>query len=644
MRPAATQRPSEPDDGRGLARLAVSVALALILAATAWFRVDAALSDPEFDARDPAGLLKSDPGLLHGLAARIVAAGGAIPADFAHEEALEHPGTIDVAERFPLHHLWLVARVHLLGAPDGALHVTAVVAAAVAVALALLGVFGLAREASRSAGLALAATLLAAATPAFHRGAGFVWLDEDWFWAPYALHLALAARALRVGSTPAVALCLAPAALAFATWHAAGYFLALEGLVLLGWTLARGRSPLARGAGALVVLALVATALLVPFLRASGAYASLPVALAAGAWAASFAGGVRGARLAAVGATAAVLGLGAFLADGAHAHVGALILAKLEHAGLRPPSAAGLPADVRLMWQGPFETPSPAHAATSLSLAGAAGICAALWALRVRAASAGQASGASSAPGATPIALPLAALFALALAGAWFAERALVLPALLAPALAAWLAARIPRGGWLLCAAAAAQIALLVAWRAQHVNAWYHAPRERQAEIRWMLRAVDQHVPRGEAVAADFMSSGALYAQGRHRIVFSPKWEAREPRRRAAEFLDAFHHTSPAQFHRLLVERYRTRWLVVDRFTLLYLARWSAGLPPGSFEPLPGSAAAALCARDEADLRAVPGYELVARSPAELRLSGGAPSDFYRLYRLSDAAPDPAPR
>ena len=85
----------------------------------------------------------------------------------------------------------------------------------------------------------------------------------------------------------------------------------------------------------------------------------------------------------------------------------------------------------------------------------------------------------------------------------------------------------------------------------------------------------------------------------------------------------------------MLVDRYRVSWLVVDRFTLGYLARWSAGLPAGSFDPLPGTAAAALLSQDDAVLVSIPGYELVERSPASILQSNGMPTDFYRLYKLT---------
>ncbi len=600
----------------------VAVALLLLVAATAWFRVELAVGDSEFDTQSPHGLLKSDPALLYSLLERIVEAGGSIPADFAHDTRLEHPDTIDIAARFPLAMLQVTAWAHILLGRSQGLHLTATWVAALAMALALVGVYLLAREVSGSRALGLLAALLAAATPAIHRTVGFVLVDEDAFWPLFAVHLGLAARAARVRSPASLLLAGMSAATAFATWHAASFFLALEALVFLVGFAWKGANPLAVRGGFLVALPLCVAALAVPFLRATDAVLSLPVAVAVGLAVAGRMRGPRSARAVGIGVTLGIIAIGAWVTEGAHAHVFALLLAKIEHLGIRPPSAEGLSADVRLMWQGPFETPSFVHAASLLSLAGILGLTAAIYALVRR-----------TAHGTTTL---LIALFATSLLAAWLAERALVLPAVLAPALAALLGSRLHRGAWILGTACCIQLALCATWAANHSNPWYHAPVQRQAELRWLLGAVAQHVPANEAIAADFMSGPAILAKTGNRIVISPKWEAREPRRRAADFLDAFHHDSPEEFRRLLVDRYRVRWLVVDRFTLQYLAHWSAGLPPDSFDPRPGTAAAALLAQDDAALRAIPGYELVARSPTTIRMPSGQPSDFYRLFRLTE--------
>jgi hypothetical protein len=450
-------------------------------------------------------------------------------------------------------------------------------------------------------------------------------VDEDFFWPILALHLGLAARAAHLRTPTSVAIAAITAAAALATWHAASFFLALEALVALGWLVWTGASPLAIRGAAAFPLALAAAAFAVPFLREAGAWSSIPVATAIGLWCAGRTHSAVRARAVGVAVTAAVVALGAWWsnAGAAYGHVAALFAAKIEHFGIRPATALGLDGDVRILWQGPFETPNFSYAAQALSIGSFLASAAAIWSwTREQRASRSTVLG-------------VAALFALSLGAAWFAQRALVLPSMLAAPLAAWAAAHMRHGAWLLVGFVLVQGALCWSWAANYANPWYHAPVQRQAEIRWMVETVAQIVPREEAVAADFMSSTAILAHSGNPICFSPKWEAAEPRRRALEFLDTFHHRSPAEFRALLVERYQTQWLVVDRFTLQYLAHWSANLPADSFEPLPGTAAAALLSQDDAVLRSIPGYQLMARSPATIQLASGKSADFYRIYRLS---------
>jgi hypothetical protein len=82
-----------------------------------------------------------------------------------------------------------------------------------------------------------------------------------------------------------------------------------------------------------------------------------------------------------------------------------------------------------------------------------------------------------------------------------------------------------------------------------------------------------------------------------------------------------------------LTAKYRCEWLLVDRATLGYISRYAAGFAPR--EPwLPGTAAVTFLSTDQAVLAGVPGFELVWRSPPGIRMQNGAPTDFFRLYRL----------
>jgi hypothetical protein len=89
-------------------------------------------------------------------------------------------------------------------------------------------------------------------------------------------------------------------------------------------------------------------------------------------------------------------------------------------------------------------------------------------------------------------------------------------------------------------------------------------------------------------------------------------------------------------------ERFRCRFLLVDRFVMGGPGRYAGGL--GSGEPTPeGSPAALFLSQDAATLTSVPGFSLVYRSPPTIRSDGrtGDPSaaleelsDFFRVYRL----------
>jgi hypothetical protein len=164
-------------------------------------------------------------------------------------------------------------------------------------------------------------------------------------------------------------------------------------------------------------------------------------------------------------------------------------------------------------------------------------------------------------------------------------------------------------------------------------NFWYR-PRARQEEIADLVKRIPTLVPDGEAIAADFMTSTAILAHTRHPILFQPKWETQRARDRVVEMFDAFYERSPAELRRLLLEKFRCRYLVVDRsfFGIQRSSWYAAGLPPGQARP--GTCADIFLSRDPVALSAVPGFRLLYRSPDRIRFADGDPTDFYRLYRL----------
>jgi hypothetical protein len=179
------------------------------------------------------------------------------------------------------------------------------------------------------------------------------------------------------------------------------------------------------------------------------------------------------------------------------------------------------------------------------------------------------------------------------------------------------------------------QGALFTSWITSYSNPWYSAPRQRQAEIASMVRAVERFVPRDEAVACDSINATAILAQTGRAVILSPKWESQASRARVVDFTLAFYRDTPEQFHELLAGEYRCQWLLVDRLTLGAISRYAAGLRATDPGPAAGTAAAEFLSVDESRLRSVTGYELVYRSPRGILQSNGAPADFFRLFRIT---------
>lgn len=635
--PAEPPSPTASTPPATRSRLALLAALVLALVGFgSLVRVGVALSDPGFDADDPRGMLRSDPALLYYVTQRIADAGGLPPEDFRADPRVEHPETTDLPALLAVGQEFVVAWSRPLF-PDGTpLHVVALVSMAVSASLAVAGVVGLAFELSGSLRLAAFAGLVCVLLPANYRTIGFLLVNEDVSVPWHLLHLWLLARAARVGTTTAAVLAALALAVALATWHAAAFFFALEAACLFAWFLASRENPFSRRGAWAGLAVLVVAGLAVPVLRETGFALSLGMQLAYGLaaaalWRARAGATRRGAVLVAL-ATAAAAGAGAWTLArafgggvGHHAHVLALLGHKLLRFGVLPEDPRELPFEVRLMWQGPFTTLEPLRGLALLGLGTIPLVFGAALAWRARRGGADV----------RRVAL-VGALAAFALTGAWLVERTLVWPALLAPALAAPLLATVPAGRprALACAVGlAGQAALFAGFVTAHRIGWYPPPVVRE-ELTALVERVRALVPPGEAVAADFVTSPALLAHTGRPILFQPKWESERSRRRAEEFVEGFFRRTPAELRERLVGHYRCRYVVVDRATLGYGARYAAGLRPG--EPaLPGSAAQAFLARDAAALESIPGWKLLYRSPPTLRQSDGTPSDQYRLYELT---------
>ncbi|MBK7875580.1 MAG: hypothetical protein IPJ77_07490 [Planctomycetes bacterium] len=214
------------------------------------------------------------------------------------------------------------------------------------------------------------------------------------------------------------------------------------------------------------------------------------------------------------------------------------------------------------------------------------------------------------------------------LACSWLIARTVILPGLLLPVAlassAAGIAERCSSAGrrQLLAVGVGALLLVQVADVADRVrgfqSSWYE-PAERQQEIRALVRALPALVPEGEAVASDFMNSTAILAHTKRPILLQPKYEDRESRERAVEFFHLLYRGTPAELRTLLLERYRCRYLVLDRYLLaMFASRYLGGLRRDE-APAPGSVWEELAVSTEAELPAVPGFNLLYRSPTSIR-------------------------
>jgi len=615
------EAPRAPHPAPSLAaRFGVALFLLGALAWGAWVRIDTTLRDPDFDAVDARGILRSDPALLYYLTERIVEAGGGVPDDFHAEPRLQHPFVTDVPAEFPVGQEFLVAWAARFLFPDAPLHVVALRVMSCLAASFVLGLFLAARAATGRVAFAVLAVLFALVTPANYRTIGFLLVGEDLALPLFLLHVGLALAAQRAHSARLFAASGLALAAALATWHALSFVLLLElGLVFL-WALWCARGPFVTRAARWVLVAPLVAGLFVPVLRASGFLVSPAAALVAALCALSFARARLAsdgqARLVLLGVAALGLVASAFLAPDAYGHVHAVVLEKLVHLGRLPADPRALSFDARLLWQGPFETlaPEAVLAWCGWPLAALVGY-AAFDALR---------RGTRD-----PRALFVLALALAAFSSAWMFGRLAALVGLFAPAAAVLGLAHLGRQRLALALGAgvfALQALGFARYLGEHEIDWY-LPKPARDELSALVEAVRAEVPRDEPILADFVTSTALLAHTRHPIVLQPKYETDRSRRAAEAFLTTLYEGSSAELATLMETRFRCRYLLIDARLLWEGSRYTAGVAPELTAPPPGSAAEALFTRDEAALVALPEFELVHRGRGDL------PWVDYRLFR-----------
>lgn len=626
-------QPTAPRQPHLLIRHLVGVFILLaVVAMGSSIRISRVLTDPLFNMQSPQGLLRSDIALLYYFLDRIVESKGLPPADFRADRYVEHPNLTDLPATFTICQEFLIAWCSLLYGGAVPLHVLCVIVMGIFASLCAVGVYGLAIELTGKVRWAAGAALLYALSPANYRTVGFILIREDFSLPWFALHLFLLARAARIGTRTSYVLCALSLVLALASWHAMGFVVAIEAACFFAWFLRSGRNPLAAPNVWLLTATVALAALCVPVLRSKVFILSLPMQLAVGLLsAAAFARRPHPTHLAKIAVAIAGLSaalalsmtvsalLGSGLSD--YAHVFQFIMAKVRHLGHRPEDPNVIRFGARLLWQGPFATAALADFWYGMRAGSFLLPLAALWAIPAWWSGRGEAR---------------LAIFALcgvvSIAVAFLAVRLIILPALIAPVIAAVLLSRLqPKGVGLalMVVAIVIEAGLMAEFASRYRFRFYHPDTEARArvELEQVLSIIPQYVPDGEAIAADYVTSSAVLAHTRHPILLQPKYETPESRRRIEEFLTTFMKGTCEEF-RLLLLRYQCHYVLISRHTL-WPDRYLAGIPKSVKRPTDGTAAASFCSPDDAVLRGIPGFDLLYRSPRHKPYL-----DEFRLYRV----------
>ncbi len=612
--------------------------LVLLIGMGSTLRIHGALSAPNFDTESPVGMLRADPALLYYLVERVIDAGGGVPSDFAADPRLEHPAVTDIPTTFTVGQEFLIAWLRPWFDAGIPLHVFCVWVMGILASFAVIGVYGLALEMTGKLRWASAAALLYVCIPANYRTLGFVLIREDLSLPLLSLHFWWLARAARVRSGSAVIAASVLGLAAAATWHAAGFILALEMGILLLWFFRTGQNPL-EVRGATIALAIVAViAVLVPALRGKGFYLSSPVKIMAALWAVSIwtraeTRSQRSSRVVALAVIATATMFGSLMLSGpvGFSHVFEIIQTKIMHFGVLPADPGELSFEARLMWQGPFAS----MAASELNKL----LTATLWActlsigfglytwLRRPAGGCDRRVASVATLSAYTLAVLLASLLF---------QRLIVLPGLLCPVLAVITLSKISKSGratTALVLVVAVQLWTLVDWYKNLQLTWYEPPQIR-AELRSLIQAIDERVPKGEPIACDFVNGAAILAHTGHPIMAQPKWESRRSLDRAKDFLMTFNHGTIEDVREMIIDRYKCQYAVFDRWTLWGLGRYTSGIPAHVTLPPAGTAASTFCSDDPRTLRSAPGFEAIYWSPSQIIDPGGSPTGWFRMYRL----------
>jgi len=460
-----------------------------------------------------------------------------------------------------------------------------------------------------------------------YRTIGFIYIREDFSLPWLALHLYLFARALRVRTRFAILATALTLILSASTWHAMGFLLTMEAIVLMGWYLRSGENPMAHRDSWMGLALIALGSLVIPVLRAKGFLVSLPVLVAACLW---VAGQLEGsgrissarARLAAPALLVVLLLVTRLVAgeQSDYSHVIELMTSKVLNAGELPADPSDLSFDSRLLWQGPFATATWkgmfGFLGAGLGLIAVAFVWGCHGWLRRR----GDAR--------------LLTLLGFVVAGslsAFLVRRTIVLPALLLPVVAACAVQRLrvlPVRVLVIALFFVFQVPYFYIGIHGYQCPWYRPP-ARNAELAEVVRWAEEHILSDEPIATDFETGTAVLAHGRHPILVQPKYETASSRRRIEEFSDAFVHGGLADYRALLIQN-DCRYVLVNR-DFWHRNLYIAGIQvDANWRPDPRTPFANFAHPDPNIYENVPGFRLVYRS------ANPSGPGYMRVFELVD--------
>ena len=289
-------------------------------------------------------------------------------------------------------------------------------------------------------------------------------------------------------------------------------------------------------------------------------------------------------------------------------------MAKVQHFGVRPADPSQLSFEARLLWVGAFvggewsDFSIGFPCGVLLALAGVALYARGWW----RGAGDGRIH-------------VLVMLAGVGLVLTLLVQRLFVLPGMLAPVIGVVLLARIAFGPWLYAIAITAQAFLMHSYFSVFKILWYMPP-GRTAEQARLVDFVRAHVPPGEAIATDYENSSMLLATTLHPVILQPKYETLRSRERIRDVYTTMFQDTPEAL-KLLLSKYRCRYLLVDRMTLRFTMSYAGGIRDMP-TPVDSRTAFGRFWNDDTDKVPPPaGYKLLYRSDAR-------GLDLYRLYVL----------